>query len=123
MVLKKYTGWWDDVPSHWSPAPLAEEARTLVAMMGGSARVAKKARALVSHGDVALASHLADWAWVANPDDPVAQQLSIDVYEARLLDPATLTQEGIEYLGRMVEARARQLRRGSPGAGTPSTSR
>jgi alkyl sulfatase BDS1-like metallo-beta-lactamase superfamily hydrolase len=108
MVLKKYTGWWDDIPSHWSPAPLGDEARALVELAGGSTRVAQRARELVAQGDLALASHLADWAWYANPDDSVAQQLSIDVYKARVLDPASLAQERIEYLARMVEARGRQ---------------
>lgn len=110
MVLKKYTGWWDDVPSHWSPAPLTEEARTLVALAGGSARVAEKARALLADGELALAAHLADWTWLADADDPIAQQLAIDVYAARIVDERTLVQEQIEYLARMVEARARQAR-------------
>ena len=21
MVMKRYTGWWDDIPSNWTPAP------------------------------------------------------------------------------------------------------
>jgi len=107
MVLKKYTGWWDDVLSHWSPAPLAEEARTLVELAGGSARVAEKARALVAEGNLALASHLADWAWHADPNDPVAQQLVVDVYVARAIDPRSLLQERMEYLARAAEARGR----------------
>ena len=107
MVLKKYTGWWDDVPSHWSPAPLEQEARVLVELAGGSARFAAKARALVAEGNLALASHLADWAWYADPSDPVAQRLVVDVYVARVLDPRTLLQERIEYLNRAAEARGK----------------
>lgn len=22
MVVSEYSGWWDDIPSHWRPAPL-----------------------------------------------------------------------------------------------------
>lgn len=109
MVIKQYTGWWDDVPSHWSPAPLEAEAQTLVGLAGGTEAVAARARELLAAGELRLACHLADWAWYANPADPVAQQLSIDAYRARAVAPDVLVQERLEYLARMVEARARQL--------------
>jgi hypothetical protein len=68
-----------------------------------------KARTLLGAGKLPLASHLADWAWHAHPEDPVAQQLSLDVYKARALAPETLVQERLEYVDRMAQARARQL--------------
>jgi alkyl sulfatase BDS1-like metallo-beta-lactamase superfamily hydrolase len=109
MVIKQYTGWWDDIPSHWSPAPLEEEARALVDLAGGMAAVDARARELLAAGELRLASHLADWAWYADPGDPVAQQLSLDVYAARAVAPAVVLQERLEYVERMAEARARQL--------------
>jgi len=109
MVIKQYTGWWDDVPSHWSPAPLEAEARTLVELAGGMAAVDARARELLTAGELRLACHLADWAWLADPKDPVALQLALDVYAARAVAPEVLVQERLEYVQRMAEARARQL--------------
>ena len=37
--------------------------------------------------DLQLACHLADWAFLADPGSPEAQQLVIDVYERRILEP------------------------------------
>jgi hypothetical protein len=37
------------------------------------------------------------------------QQLVIDVYRARIMDPATNTQELLTYLDQMTAARTRQL--------------
>ncbi|MFT5443359.1 MAG: glyoxylase-like metal-dependent hydrolase (beta-lactamase superfamily II), partial [Myxococcota bacterium] len=35
MVIKRHTGWWDDVPSHWSPVPREQEAAAIVDLAGG----------------------------------------------------------------------------------------
>jgi glyoxylase-like metal-dependent hydrolase (beta-lactamase superfamily II) len=122
MVIKQYTGWWDDLPSHWSPAPLEAEAGEIVAVAGGVAALDARARALLASGDLRLASHLADWAWYARPDDAIAQQLSIDVYAARAVAPETLVQERLVYLDRMTEARARQLARETGNRSAPENS-
>ena len=58
------------------------------------------------------ACHLADWAWYAQPDHPEVPQLVIDVYRARILDPASNTQEMTVYLDHMAAARAQQLQAG-----------
>ena len=59
--------------------------------------------------DLQLAAHYADWVFAARPDDPGVQQLVIDVYRARIMDPATNTQELLTYLDQMTAARTRQL--------------
>lgn len=104
MVLKRWTGWWDDVPSHWAPAPLAAQAREVVELAGGVDRVAERARRLVDE-DIRLACHLADWAWFADPGDETARQLVLDVYRRRLLDPGSNTQDRLVYLDHMADAR------------------
>jgi alkyl sulfatase BDS1-like metallo-beta-lactamase superfamily hydrolase len=107
-VIRRYTGWWDDVPSHWTPAPVEEQARTIVELAGGMETLAARARELLE-GDPRLASHLADWAFFADPQSPEAQQLVIEVYRRRILDPASNTQEMLAYLDAMVAARQAQL--------------
>ncbi len=110
MVLKQYTGWWDDIPSHWSPAPMESEAREVVALAGGVERWVARARELLDE-DLALASQLIDWANFAAPEHPDVQQLVIDGYARRVMAPDSNTMEMLVYLDAMTEARARQLQR------------
>jgi alkyl sulfatase BDS1-like metallo-beta-lactamase superfamily hydrolase len=109
MVLKKYTGWWDDIPSHWTPAPLADQAKSIVELAGGMEGLATYARGVAAR-DVRLASHLVDYAFYADPEHPTAQALALEIYKQRILDPRSNTMEMLEYLGAMTEARAQQLR-------------
>jgi glyoxylase-like metal-dependent hydrolase (beta-lactamase superfamily II) len=108
MVIKRYTGWWDDIPSHWTPAPLVDQAQAIAALAGGVDQLASVARE-TAKTDIQLACHLADWAYYADPSSPLAQQLIIDVYKQRILDPASNTQEILAYVDHMTEARAGQL--------------
>ena len=108
MVIRRYTGWWDDLPSDWTPAPLAEQARAIVSLAGGMGALVARTRAELD-GDLRLASLLADWAFLADPADAEAQQLVIDVYERRILDENSNTQEMLIYIDAMAAARRAQL--------------
>ena len=110
MVIRQYTGWWDDVPSHWSPAPVSSQGRMVVELAGGMERLAERAREWIDK-DIRLASQLADYAFLAYPDDPRAQQLADEVYRARIVDPSSNTQEIITYLDVVTEVRMRQQER------------
>ncbi len=59
--------------------------------------------------DGKLASHMAEWAWLSHPENAEVQQLVLDTFKARILDPESNTQEMLTYLDRMTEARQRQL--------------
>jgi len=107
MVIRRYTGWWDDLPSHWSPAPLEEQAAAIASLAGGVDALVAATRAALAE-DVRLACHLADWAWLAAPEDPVVQQLILDVYLARIVDPRSNTQEILAYIDAMAAAQARR---------------
>jgi len=110
MVIKQYTGWWDDVPSHWSPAPLEAEAREIVSLAGGVQSIVARARELAAT-DIELACHLTDWAFLAYPEDPDVEALVIEVYEQRILDKESNTQEMLNYVKVMAQARQYQLDR------------
>ena len=110
MVLKRYTGWWNDLPSQWTPAPLEKQATAIVNAVGGIEQLIAMSRHL-QHSDIQLACHFTDWAWLANPNHPAVQQLVIDIYTARILDPKSNTQEILAYLDVMADARARQASR------------
>jgi hypothetical protein len=59
--------------------------------------------------DLQLACHLVDWAFFADPTNPVAQQLVLEVYRERILDSSSNTQEILAYVDHMTAARAMQL--------------
>jgi alkyl sulfatase BDS1-like metallo-beta-lactamase superfamily hydrolase len=111
MVIKKYTGWWDDIPSNWTPAPIEDQGEMIIELSGGNIpAITTYARNLIGE-DIRLASHLTDWLFYARPDDPDVQQLVFDVYKARILDPDTNTMEMLTYLDQMTAARERSRKR------------
>jgi len=111
MVIKRYTGWWNDLPSSWTPATLEAQATVIAALAGGVDGLVEAARISLD-GDVQMACHLADWAWLAAPDHPDVQQLVIDAYKARIVDEGSNTQEQLAYIDAITAARARQLAAG-----------
>ena len=111
MVIRRYTGWWDDIPSHWSPATFDRQAEEIIALAGGIDAVAARARTLATT-DLVMATHLTDWAWFAQPNNASVQQLVIDVYRLRILDESANTQEILAYVEIMAQARQRQLESG-----------
>lgn len=101
MVVKQYSGWWDDMPSHWAPAPAAAEAQELAALAGGANVLIERARKLAVQSP-ALASQLADWAWLAAPHDAVVLRGAMDVYRQRVAAPLP-TQEALVYAEHMIK--------------------
>jgi alkyl sulfatase BDS1-like metallo-beta-lactamase superfamily hydrolase len=112
MVMKRYTGWWNDMPSAWTPATVPAQGEAMIQMAGGVDSLIEYTRSYVNtetSSDLQLAAHFADWAFAARPDDPEVQALVIEVYRARIMDPASNTQEILAYLDQMTAARTRQL--------------
>lgn len=81
-VIRYYGGWWSGRPSELKPAPRAALAGELAALAGGARPLADRALALADE-DVRLASHLADYALEAAPDDETVQEAVASVYEQR----------------------------------------
>ncbi len=108
MVIRQYTGWWDDWPSHWSPVDSVTLSRTLVEDMGGMKAFAARTREIMK-SNARLASQYADWAFEADPTAALSQQLVIDVYRERILDPDCRTQEALVYIDAMAAARQAQI--------------
>ena len=107
MVIKRYTGWWDDIPSHWTPASMEDQGNMIIELAGGNIPVITSyARKLIGE-DIQLASHLTDWLFYARPDNTEVQQLVFDVYKARIMHPDTNTMEMLTYLDQMTAARER----------------
>lgn len=106
MVIRQYTGWWDDIPSHWSPASIEKQATSIVELSGGMDQLIKHIKSLVPV-DLALASHFVDWAYFADPENAEVHELVMLIYKKRILDESSKTQEMLVYLDQMTEVRAR----------------
>jgi alkyl sulfatase BDS1-like metallo-beta-lactamase superfamily hydrolase len=78
-VWRLYGGWWDGNPSTLKPAPDRELAAELAALAGGARALADRATALASAGQLRLAGHLAELAWLAT-DDRRVKQVKRDVF-------------------------------------------
>lgn len=119
MVMRRYVGWWDDIPSHWTDASFDAQAAAITELAGGVAALDRRARALMDE-DIVMASHIADWAWYGSPGDPVAQRLLIDVYAHRIVNIESNTQEILAWLEAMTKARRLQLEAAVDDAGVVS---
>jgi len=111
MEIRRWAGWWDDIPSHYYAPPMESEAEVVLELAGGLDALIAKARDVLSD-DPQIAARLADWAVFARPGSIEANQLTVDVYLNRINDPDVPTQELLVYLDTAARARSRieQLR-------------
>jgi alkyl sulfatase BDS1-like metallo-beta-lactamase superfamily hydrolase len=105
-VAQEYTGWWNELPSEWSPATRQRQATLIVEMSGGVDRVLERIMTL-RQGDIVLACHLVDWAWLAYPSDARVLQAATETWLTRLRTTAIPTQEAVEYVEHLVTLRQR----------------
>ena len=94
-VWRLYGGWWDGVASHLKPAAEAALAHEVAGLAGGVDTLVARARALAKRGDLALASHLIDWAVAASPAHRAAHTARAEIYEARAAASPALMTRGI----------------------------
>src|SRR5262249_60267070 len=87
------------------PSTFAAQAKEIAALAGGTAALVRRARGLLKEKNFVLASHLAEWAARAAPDDREAQILKRDVYHERLAAEPNLMAQGI-FRAAMNQARA-----------------
>jgi alkyl sulfatase BDS1-like metallo-beta-lactamase superfamily hydrolase len=104
-LLRLWGGWWNGNAADLLPATFEAQAKEIAALAGGTAALARRARALLEEKNFELASHLAEWAVRAAPDDQEAQRLKRDVYDERLAAEPNLMAQGI-FRAAMNEARA-----------------
>jgi len=105
MVLKEDGGWWNGVPSDWSPAPLSAFGSEIVDLSGGIDKLTARIRVL-QDVNPALACKLADMAYFAAPDNKDVLQASLDAYSRRIV-PGVPTQEVTVYLEHMLTLKQR----------------
>jgi len=94
-VWRLYGGWWDGDPSQLKPTRAAVLAREIAALAGGARKLADRAAGLAQGGDLALACHLAETAWLASPDDRGIGRIRADVFARRARAESSLMARGI----------------------------
>ena len=101
-VWRLYGGWWDGNPATLKPAPERAVAAELAALAGGATTLADRALALLAEasgggGDAALrlAGHLAELAWLAEPDDPGIARARREVFAARAAAATSTMANGV----------------------------
>lgn len=82
-VWRLYGGWYDGEPDNLLPAPRREQALEWVALAGGVDTVIQRAAALKAEGNLRLASHLVEYAVIAEPGSKAAHDLRSEIYAAR----------------------------------------
>jgi alkyl sulfatase BDS1-like metallo-beta-lactamase superfamily hydrolase len=110
-IWRRYGGWYDGNPAHLKPAPKASLATEVARLAGGVPELRARARQLAEGGDLRLAAHLAEMAFVAAPDDPESRAVRAEVFERRaaaepsLMARGVFTSAAIEALEPAVRAR------------------
>jgi alkyl sulfatase BDS1-like metallo-beta-lactamase superfamily hydrolase len=94
-VWRLYGGWWDGDPSHLKPARAAALACEIASLAGGARKLADRATELARKGELALACHLAETAWLGSPEDRSIGRTRADVFTQRAKAESSLMARGI----------------------------
>ena len=115
-VINRYLGYWDANPTTLTPLSPSDSAPLYVEMMGGSAPILTKAKALIKAGKYRLATEILNKLVYAQPNNNTAKDLLADAFE----------QIGYQKESPSVRnsflAAALELRSGIPSGATPKTS-
>jgi alkyl sulfatase BDS1-like metallo-beta-lactamase superfamily hydrolase len=93
-VIRRYGGWFDGYAADLLPASGEEIGAEIVALAGGMGHVVTRARELAAT-NLPLACHLAEWAYLADPDDPAAKACVVEVFSARAAADPSLMSKGV----------------------------
>jgi len=94
-LLRLWGGWWNGNAADLLPSTPAGQATEIAHLAGGVERLVARGRELLEAGDAQLASHVAEWAIRAAPEDRAALELKRDVYARRLKTAEALMARGI----------------------------
>ena len=94
-LWRLYGGWYDGNPAHLNPAPDAALAKAIAAFGGGSDALVAAAERAAAEGALDVASHFAEWATQAAPDDAAAHAVRAAVYAERARRETSLMAQGI----------------------------
>jgi alkyl sulfatase BDS1-like metallo-beta-lactamase superfamily hydrolase len=82
-IWRFYGGWYDGTPSHLKPAREIDQAKEIANLVGGAKKLAERASELMNKGEIRLACHLAEWAWLDSPNDREICEIASNVFLSR----------------------------------------
>lgn len=82
-IWRLYGGWYDGTPSHLKPASEIALAKEIARLAGGVDKLAKRAVELLNAGEMKLASHFAEWAWLMSPKNNSVCEIASKVFTTR----------------------------------------
>ncbi|MFF9675842.1 alkyl sulfatase dimerization domain-containing protein [Streptomyces eurythermus] len=94
-LWRLWGGWYDQNPAHLKPAPEAALAAELADAAGGALALARRAERLLAAGELRLASHLAETAALAAPEDTAVARIRAEVYATRAARETSTMARGI----------------------------
>ncbi|MGW8377332.1 alkyl sulfatase dimerization domain-containing protein [Streptomyces sp. ODS28] len=94
-LWRLWGGWYDQNPAHLKPAPDAALAAEIAEAAGGAERLAERAHALLEAGEPRLATHFAEFAGQAAPDDPEVAKTRSEIYAHRAASETSTMARGI----------------------------
>lgn len=115
-VIRRYSGWWDGYSSSLLPSSRDEQAAEVARLAGGVAALVARARELAAT-DPRLATHVAEWAFLADRTDPAAQDVYDDLLEQRARAESGLMAQVNLRAGRKWVDAARKAARGDEARG------
>jgi glyoxylase-like metal-dependent hydrolase (beta-lactamase superfamily II) len=114
-VIRRYGGWWSGYPADLLPAARSARAEEVARLAGGVAVLVARAREL-AEVDLVLATHLAEWAFLADRADAGAQQCYSEVLELRsAAEPGLMAQVALRAGQPWVQEARRRNRSDSTG--------
>ncbi|MFW9880675.1 MAG: alkyl sulfatase dimerization domain-containing protein [Candidatus Thorarchaeota archaeon] len=94
-IWRLYGGWYDGIPSHLKPAPETTQARELANLAGGAVKLAERALEFMNKGELRMACHLAEWAWLSSPDNKYISDIASKVFIDRVIKERSTMAMGI----------------------------
>jgi len=113
-IWRLYGGWYDGTPSHLKPSPERTQAEEIARLAGGAHKLAERATELATQGNFRLASHLADWAYLAAQNDSEVREAAAHVYVSRAQSETSTMAMGV-FLARAREMEGKQSQTDVPG--------
>jgi alkyl sulfatase BDS1-like metallo-beta-lactamase superfamily hydrolase len=94
-VWRLYGGWHDGTPSHLKPAREIDQAKEIANLAGGAAKLAERALELMNAGELRMACHLAEWAWLDSPNDKHISEIASKIFLTRAKNESSTMAIGI----------------------------
>jgi len=94
-IWQSYGGWYDGTPSRLKPAKEKEQGAEIARLAGGPGRLIKRAKELMSKGNLSLACHLVEWACSTCPGQLDFLEIRRQIYGARASAEASIIAKGV----------------------------